>query len=211
METYWQATLDNSEQAETVRQGLRQGQLLDGPWDVQPTSIEQAWQYLTPGHDYHRQWQEGHAARGPVLIPLTRVDAQLWRGPQPDLATLQSLQEQGLTAVYNLRTECDSSKGLCQQLGLSYHHIPVQDMSIPELSQVLEFLESLENPQTRGLVHCFAGQGRTGLFTAAYRIRRGQGPEEAVLITNHETGRKGMRPCQSRWIMENHSLCIPSK
>jgi protein tyrosine phosphatase (PTP) superfamily phosphohydrolase (DUF442 family) len=210
MEIYWQATLDNSEHAETVRRALRQNQLADGPWEVQPTSIEQAWQYLTPDHQFHRQWQDGHAARGPIFVPLTRVDDQLWRGPQPDLDTLTSLQMQGLTAVYNLRTESELSRELCQQLGLDYHHIPVQDMSIPELSQVLDFLETFQNPRTRGLVHCFAGQGRTGLFTAAYRVRRGLSPEQAIQITNEETGRKGMRPCQSRWIMENHPLCIPS-
>ena len=211
METYWLATLNNSEHAETVRQSLRKGQLVDGPWEVQPTSIEQAWQYLTPGHDYHRQWQDGHAARGPVLIPLTRVDDHLWRGPQPDLLTLQALQKQGLTSVYNLRTECELSKDLCQELGLTYHHIPVQDMSVPELAQVLDFLKTFENPQTRGLVHCFAGQGRTGLFTAAYRILRGLTPDQAIELTNGETGRKGMRPCQNRWVLENHQLCILSK
>ncbi len=210
-EKYWLDTLQNSEHAETVRQKLRLGELCEGPWERQPTSIEQAWQYLTPSHQYHREWQDGHAARGPVFIPLTRIDAQLWRGPQPDLAMLQSLQKQGLNTVYNLRPECETSRNLCEQLDLTYHHIPVQDMSVPELGQVLEFLKTFENAKTIGLVHCFAGQGRTGLFTAAYRVHRGHSPEQAILDTNQETGRKGMRPCQNRWIMENYSQCIPSK
>lgn len=210
MENHWLATLQNSEHAEMVRQKLRQGELSHGPWETQPESIEEAWQFLTPSSQFHCDWQNGHAARGPVFIPLTRIDAQLWRGPQPDLETLQSLQQQGLNTVYNLRPECHDSARYCQMLGLTYHYIPVQDMSVPELQQVQGFLDTFRDPETRGLVHCFAGQGRTGLFTAAYRVFRGYSAEQAILETNQETGRKGMRPCQSRWILENFT-CILSK
>lgn len=210
MEKYWLDTLQNSEHAETVREKLRRGELSEGPWSTQPTSIEEAWQFLTPSSQFHCEWQNGHAARGPVLIPLTRVDAHLWRGPQPDLEMLQSLKAQGLNTVFNLRPECHDSAKLCQQLTLDYHYIPVQDMSVPELPQVQSFLEQFQNPRTVALIHCFAGQGRTGLFTAAYRVFRGYTPEQAILETNQETGRKGMRPCQNRWVLEN-SPCILSK
>ncbi|MCW5871649.1 MAG: dual specificity protein phosphatase family protein [Candidatus Eremiobacteraeota bacterium] len=210
MEKYWLGTLQNSEHAESVREKLRRGELAEGPWDTQPGTIEEAWSYLTPSSQFHCDWQNGHAARGPVFIPLTRIDGQLWRGPQPDLETLRTLQRQGLNTVFNLRPECHDSAGLCRQLGLTYHYLPVQDMSVPELPQVYGFLEQFADPRTVALVHCFAGQGRTGLFTAAYRVFRGYTPEQAIWETNQETGRKGMRPCQNRWILENSS-CILSR
>ena len=219
LEAAWLATLNHSEWAESLRQRLRLGQhdlsdlLHQGPWETHPQTPEHAWQFLTPSHEFARNWQNQHAARGPVFVPLAQVDPWLWRGPQPDLATLQSLQQQGLTTVFNLRPECDDSLGFCRDLGLEYRHYEVRDMSVPELGQVADFLDYFRGGGGPALVHCFAGQGRTGLFAAAYRIFRGLSAQEAIDVTNQESQRKGMRPCQARWILQHAEqlTCIPSK
>lgn len=221
MHEAWLATLNHSEWAEQLRVRLRQGRIdLDdliaqGPpvsaWQswLQSRCPQQAEQLLTPDHQLHCDWQNGHAARGNVLIPLTQIDNQLWRGPQPDETILQKIPD--LKTLINLRPEDRRSQQLADQLGLNYLHLPVQDMSVPSLAQVQEYLAYFEKNDGTALVHCFAGQGRTGLFVAAYRIYRGLNPEEAIAITNQETGRKGMRPCQAQWIRENSQQCIPSK
>ncbi|MFN8610013.1 MAG: sulfur transferase domain-containing protein [Vulcanimicrobiota bacterium] len=221
MREAWLATLNHSEWAEQLRVRLRQGRidledlLSQGPpvaawreWLKSPCP-HRAVQLLTPDHRLHCQWQAEHAARGNVLVPLTRIDAWLWRGPQPDHTIVDQIP--GLKALINLRPEDDRSQPLAARLGLDYLHFPVQDMSVPSLEQVRDYLAYFANGGGPALVHCFAGQGRTGLFVAAYRIYRGCQPEEAIRLTNLETGLKGMRPCQNQWIRENGHQCIPSR
>ncbi|MBS2036820.1 dual specificity protein phosphatase family protein [bacterium] len=221
MHEAWLATLNHSEWAEQLRVRLRVGRtdlddlIAQGPpvaaWQQWLSSRcpDQARQMLTHDHELHCQWQNQHAARGNVLVPLTRIDDYLWRGPQPD----ESIQEKipDLKALINLRPEDRRSQELSKQLGLDYLHVPVQDMSVPSPAQVQDYLAYCASLTGPALVHCFAGQGRTGLFVAAYRIFRGHDPESAILLTNQETGLKGMRPCQAQWIRENGHLCIPSK
>ena len=219
LEAAWLATLNNSEWAESLRQRLRLGQhdlsdlLHRGAWETHPETPEQAWQFLTPSHEFARNWQNACAARGPVFVPLAQIDPWLWRGPQPDLAVLESLRSQGLTTVFNLRPECDDSEKHCQQLGLHYKRYEVRDMSVPEFQQVADFLDYFRGGGGPAMVHCFAGQGRTGVFAAAYRIFRGHGAQEAIDLTNQESQRKGMRPCQARWVLDHSEqlTCIPSK
>ena len=230
----WKLALDHSEWAEEVRahllaHGLSQPQTLQakitaGPdlpaaWhNHQGFSLEHMQQLLTPAPEVAMAWQQGHADRGPVYVPLTHIDPCLWRGPQPSLEDLQQYKEQGLRAVINLRLECPSSQQWAAQAGLHYLYIPVQDMSVPTVDQVVGFLGYFANEQnpTPALVHCFAGQGRTGLFVAAYRIWRGMPVEEAITLTNVESTRKGMRPCQQAWLRQHmkevlENLCSPSK
>jgi len=229
-EEAWLFTLDQSEWAESIRSLLLTGSesrslivshLLAGPdlptlWQqlVNSQTDWQSWsqqcqKLLTPEHQFHKAWQQRHASAGPVLIPLIRIDEHLWRGPQPDLEALASLKEQGLSTIFNLRNECRQSEKLAEDLGLSCVTIPVQDMSVPGIDQVLQFLDHVASKSRPGsaLVHCFAGQGRTGLFVAGYRIWKGMAVHQAIELTDRETRRRGMREPQRAWLIR-HSATI---
>lgn len=211
----WNLILDHSDWAEEVRAhllrfGETQPERLQALLQAGPTlgqlwsdySMEGLRRLLTPDHDVAVAWQLSKARAGDVFVPLVRVDEHLWRGPQPTAESLRQMT--GLRAVVNLRRECSSSHGLAAEAGLHYLDIPVQDMSVPRFEQVVEFLDHFraEGPAP-ALVHCFAGQGRTGLFVACYRIWRGMDVEQAIALTDQETGRRGMRPSQRAWVREH--------
>lgn len=223
-EEAWLCTLNHSEWAESIRCLFLTGsesrpqilsRLMAGPelpklWQelVHSQADWDSWSHhgqklLTPEHQFHKAWQHNHANAGPVLIPLIRIDEHLWRGPQPDSQVLTSLKSQGLSTIFNLRSECRQSEPLAEELGLSCVTIPVQDMSVPRVEQVLEFLDQIASNCRPGsaLVHCFAGQGRTGLFVAAYRICKGVAVDAAIELTDRETGRRGMRQPQRDWLV----------
>lgn len=143
----------------------------------------------------------------PVRIPARKVDAWLYRSPQPREGDLVELLPMGVKLVVNLREEMlqagDSKESdLCLRLGLDYHCIPVTDQQTPAFEQVLEFLQVVE---ARGpaLVHCWAGRGRTGLFVACYRLWRGVELEEAIRLSDEEALSRGMRDTQRDWVRAN--------
>lgn len=217
MELEWQYSLDHSDWAESVRQCLRgpsreihrrlaQASDLPPLWaeclKLDGVELQERVQrLLQPSDEFHCQWQEAHARAGPIFVPLTRIDPQLWRGPQPGPEMLHELRQEGLSMVFNLRRESRQSESLVSNFQLQCKTLPVQDMSVPEIAQLWEFLDYFLEPQGPALVHCFAGQGRTGLFVAAYRIWRGMEVDQAILQTDGETGRRGMRPPQREWVV----------
>lgn len=204
----WLYGLNHGDWAEEARVALAQDRPIpDLPPAWQGYSRQDWLRWLEPPYELSCEWQLSMAERYEVYIPLIRVDPWLWRGPQPDPALLQKARP--LAALINLRRENQASRQLAEQHGLGYVHLAVRDMSIPTRQQVADFLAYFhqESPAP-ALVHCFAGQGRTGLFVAAYRIYRGMEVEAAIHLTDQETGRHGMRPCQRRWVLENREfLC----
>ena len=67
--------------------------------------------------------------------------------------------------------------------GLTGLHIPVPDMTAPTPGQMEEALSFVDRQRALGrrvVVHCLVGQGRTGTILAAYLIRGGLAPEDAV-------------------------------
>lgn len=69
-------------------------------------------------------------------------------------------------------------------LPLSVEHIPMKDHGLPE-KRVLESAAAYIQREVRDgrkiLVHCLAGEGRTGCAVAAYLIRsKGIGASEAI-------------------------------
>lgn len=229
----WATTLDEPEWAERMRneldfltptsardlllQLLSRGPNLYGAWqdwreavrqEHPPESVERLFtegrRYLTPDPNFAAHWKRvqrsaHHFRSRNVYI---QVDANLLRSPQPRLSGLNYLKEHyGLTGVINLREESQESQGLCEQAGLNYTWIAVEDEQTPQLSQVHQFLEASKSGIS--LVHCFAGQGRTGLFVAAYRASQGMPLEEAIALTDAEIFSRGMREGQRRWLREN--------
>lgn len=132
------------------------------------------------------------------------VSDQLWRGPQPTAEDLSELQDHGLSVVVNLREESEASEELCQDLGLTYYHFPVEDWTAPTPKQVEDFLALLEShSEDCFLVHCGAGVGRTAVMVCCYRIRMGwMTPEEALEATEEECPGRPLADVQREFILE---------
>ncbi|MFN8609272.1 MAG: protein-tyrosine phosphatase family protein [Vulcanimicrobiota bacterium] len=109
-----------------------------------------------------------------------------------------------MRAVYNLREESGASRALALQAGLNYHHLPVEDWNVPTLAQVLEFLEMLKLPDfSPGLVHCWGGVGRTGIFVSCYRASLGLDMEAAIERSDLETPHLMMNGPQRNWLRQH--------
>ncbi len=105
--------------------------------------------------------------------------------------------------VYNLRLESQQSRSLARDTGLIYHELLVEDWNVPRPEQVQEFLEMLAEPEgvmAPGLVHCWGGVGRTGIFVSCYRVARGMDLEEAIDLSDRETPHLLMSPLQRDWL-----------
>ena len=124
----------------------------------------------------------------PVTPYTYPIDDHLSRGSRPSQAKLAMLARESYAATVNLCAEMGSGDapqinkaGLAASL--KTHHIPITDGTPPRLDQVIGLLQLLVDPQTgRTYLHCEAGQARTGVMTACYRMAvMGWNPEDALL------------------------------
>lgn len=72
---------------------------------------------------------------------------------------------------------------------------------MPLLEQVHEFLEMLKLTEfSPGLVHCWGGVGRTGIFVSCYRASQGMAVEAAIRLSDEETPHLVMSELQREWL-----------
>ncbi len=67
--------------------------------------------------------------------------------------------------------------------GVSHLHVPVHDFTAPTQAQLAEAIGFMDEVLRGGgavAVHCGAGLGRTGTVCAAWLVRQGWGPADAV-------------------------------
>jgi atypical dual specificity phosphatase len=92
------------------------------------------------------------------------------------------LEEQGIGAVLSL-TETPLAAETLAKHDLAVLHLPVPDLTPPTTGQLVRALEFIDEQHALGravVVHCLMGQGRTGTVLAAYLIRGGASPAEAL-------------------------------
>jgi atypical dual specificity phosphatase len=98
---------------------------------------------------------------------------------EEDLAFLMA---QGIGAIVSM-TERALDEGMVSGFGLRYLHLPVPDFCAPTIQQIEEFLAFLDGPGQNGVVvHCYAGQGRTGTMLACALVHQGMSAEEAIRL-----------------------------
>jgi atypical dual specificity phosphatase len=96
---------------------------------------------------------------------------------------LSWLRENGVDIIITL-TESSLPRHWVDDAGIMSVHIPVADFEPPNPSQLKQCIDVIDKAATSGmgvLVHCRAGQGRTGTVLAAYLISHlGLNAEEAI-------------------------------
>lgn len=97
-------------------------------------------------------------------------------------ADLDELQGYGIGAIVSL-TETALDELAVQELGIVYTHIPIVDMTAPSPTQLFDALDAIDLAHAEDrvvVVHCLAGQGRTGTVLAAWLIRQGASTDDAI-------------------------------
>lgn len=123
-------------------------------------------------------WLEPGALAG-AGRPGSRYRADVAKVLEQDLSFLE---DQGIGAVLTL-TETPLADEVLGRFPLASKHIPITDMTAPtpdQLRAALSFIDEQRADDRAVVVHCLVGQGRTGTVLAAYLIRAGVSPEDAL-------------------------------
>ena len=118
--------------------------------------------------------------------PLTWVTDHLAVGGAPmTYEQLDSLHDQGITAILNLCAEFCDLHDIEAAAGFEVHYLPIPDEKAPDLPALERALAWLDEAVYLGkkvLIHCRHGIGRTGTVLNAYLLRRGLGHKLAARV-----------------------------
>lgn len=123
---------------------------------------------------------------GDQAYPLTWVTDHLAVGGAPmSHDQLDSLKDQGITAILNLCGEFCDLHDIETAAGFEVRYLPIADGKAPDLTaleQALAWLDEAIYLGKKVLIHCRHGIGRTGTVLNAYLLRRGLGHRLAARV-----------------------------
>jgi len=95
---------------------------------------------------------------------------------------LDWLRRNGIEVLISL-TEDPLRRDWINDAGLMVVHEPIQDMEAPSQEQLNHLVSAIDRALATNIgvaVHCGAGLGRTGVVLAAYLVRHGKSPQDAI-------------------------------
>jgi len=137
--------------------------------------------------------ESGHAANHPLaqyIEQFGEVDANLYRGAQPDAEALRQLKQQGIKKIISFRTEEDinaQERTMVETLGMEFIVIPWLIYGSLDQTVYDRFFEAIQDKEIKPVFfHCKRGAERTGVMAAAYAMRYKNRPlEEALAEAKH--------------------------
>lgn len=115
-------------------------------------------------------FSESSAHTSPAIPRFQAVTESVFRGGQPTDAGFRFLRQKGIKTVINLREENDE-KGLVENLGMKYVHLPLSAWDpIPDRA-IRAFFRVVSDPASHPVFfHCKRGADRTGAMVGFFRI-----------------------------------------
>lgn len=121
--------------------------------------------------------------------PLKWVTENLAVGYAPrSEEDLESVKDQGITAIMNLCGECYDLHAIEERGGFLVYFLPLPDEGAPdmeEMEKAVAWVDESIASENKILVHCRFGIGRTGTFVAAYLLSKGYSLKAALSKMEH--------------------------
>lgn len=95
---------------------------------------------------------------------------------------LAQLRDLGFRAILTV-CEYPLEDSMLREFEFEGLHLDVEDFSAPTMEQIeraVDFLKRYSEGESRVLVHCFGGYGRTGTILACYLVSEGMSAEDAI-------------------------------
>lgn len=119
---------------------------------------------------------------GHPIWSLSKITDGLYVGGQHYLQGWDAMQAEGITGVLNMREAVHNDVGL--GIGGNLHlHLPTVDntpVAIEDLDAAANFIHAEIQKGGKVYVHCGVGVGRAPSAAAAYFIKQGKSPQEAL-------------------------------
>ena len=142
--------------------------------------------------------------RYPVKSYQLKLDGNVTRGSRLSDQQMSQLKADGYKSVVNLCLENDDDTARAKAQGMNSLHIPILDNAAPTEAQAKQFLDFVTNPKNQpAYFHCEAGQGRTGVMAAVYRMAvQGWPPSQAIAEANQHGFAGHMVPDQAEFLQK---------
>jgi protein tyrosine phosphatase (PTP) superfamily phosphohydrolase (DUF442 family) len=140
------------------------------------------------------------------------IDEPLIRGSaNPTDGNLQVLRAEGFTIALSLLGESKQPPRYDKQsalaAGWTIYSIPIEEGAAPSLEQIREFVHLLETlpDDTKVLVFCESGQGRTAFMGAAYWVSKGFLASDAIVRMSEACATSEWATAERRRVLDDYA------